>query len=185
MSNFYHYFTRKFLGQKNISKLVGVNLVVLAILFGSLPPSVKAYNNSALLDNLSSAQFTLRQTATSSSLQYPLKEFYLSQNFSWYHPGVDLGAPPQAPVYPLTEGIVESATETFWGFGRYVVISHGGGFQSLYAHLSKIDVKAGQKVGKETVIGKVGATGWATGEHLHLEIYDNGHSINPFELLPY
>ena len=69
-------------------------------------------------------------------------------------------------------------------YGNAILINHGSGFLSLYAHLSKILVKKDDIVTNQTVIGKIGATGRAFGDHLHLEIYENGKTINPLSVLP-
>ena len=63
------------------------------------------------------------------------------------------------------------------------MINHGSGFKSLYAHLAKITVNEGDEVDKNTVLGTVGSTGWSTGSHLHLEVYDNGRTFNPLTIL--
>ena len=67
--------------------------------------------------------------------------------------------------------------------GNYIMVDHGSGFSSLYAHLSRIKVKTGQEVDKNTVIGLVGSTGLSTGSHLHLEVYDHGEPFNPLTIL--
>ena len=64
-----------------------------------------------------------------------------------------------------------------------MLINHGSGFKSLYAHLGKIVVLPGDEVDKNTVIGTVGSTGWSTGSHLHLEVYENDRTFNPLTIL--
>ncbi|OGM02605.1 hypothetical protein A2115_01150 [Candidatus Woesebacteria bacterium GWA1_41_8] len=81
-------------------------------------------------------------------------------------------------------GVVQAASYTKIGYGNAVLISHGNDMTSLYAHLSKIEVKVGDVVESSTEIGKMGATGHATGPHLHLEIRDHGVPINPLSVLP-
>ncbi len=71
------------------------------------------------------------------------------------------------------------------GYGNYIIIDHGGGMSSLYAHCGSINVSVGQHVNKGDVIGKVGSTGWSTGFHLHFEVRKNGKATNPFDYKPY
>jgi murein DD-endopeptidase MepM/ murein hydrolase activator NlpD len=94
------------------------------------------------------------------------------------HAGVDFGAPMGAPIYACWAGRVVSAG---WqgGYGNAVVIDHGGGKATLYAHQSRIAVSAGQNVNAGSVIGYVGSTGDSTGPHLHFEVRINGSPVNP------
>ena len=107
----------------------------------------------------------------------------LSQKFWYIHPAIDIPNPYGAKVLPVDEGQVTFAG---WdgGYGYTIVIKHKAGFASRYAHLSKISVKRGSKITKKTVIGLVGATGFATGSHLHLEIYNDGKVVDPEKYLP-
>lgn len=107
----------------------------------------------------------------------------LSQKFWYIHPAIDIPNPYGTKVRPVNEGQITFAG---WdgGYGYSVVIKHKAGFASRYAHLSKISVKRGSKITKKTVIGLVGATGFATGSHLHLEIYNNGKVVDPEKYLP-
>ena len=68
-------------------------------------------------------------------------------------------------------------------YGYYVSLSHGGGYGSMYAHMTNYTVSAGQYVSQGEVIGYVGSTGWSTGPHLHFEVYVNGNTVNPMEYL--
>jgi murein DD-endopeptidase MepM/ murein hydrolase activator NlpD len=94
------------------------------------------------------------------------------------HLGVDYGAPTGTPVRTVGDGVVEFAG---WqnGFGNVVFIKHNGSDQTVYAHLSRIDVRQGQAVQQGQRIGAVGATGWATGPHLHFEFRVNGIHQDP------
>ena len=107
----------------------------------------------------------------------------LSQGFWFIHPAIDIPKPYGTDIQPIAEGTVTLAR---WdgGYGNTVVVKHSAGFTSRYAHLSKIDVKDGQRVTKETIIGLVGATGYATGSHLHLEVYSDGKNVDPQAYLP-
>ncbi len=71
------------------------------------------------------------------------------------------------------------------GYGNYIIIDHGGGMSTLYAHCASLNVTTGQFVNKGDVIGKVGTTGWSTGYHLHFEVRKNGKATNPFDYKPY
>lgn len=100
-----------------------------------------------------------------------------------FHHGVDMGAPYGAPVAAVRGGTVTFAG---WrgGYGNLVIIDHGDGMESYYAHLSSIAVKSGQSVSQAQTIGKVGNTGRSYGAHLHLEIRINGKPVNPINHYP-
>ena len=97
------------------------------------------------------------------------------------HLGVDYAAPTGTPVRSVGQGVVESAG---WvnGYGNVVTLRHGNGHSTVYAHLSRIDVRRGQSVAQSQTIGAVGATGWATGPHLHFEFRVNGQHRDPLTL---
>lgn len=99
-----------------------------------------------------------------------------------YHLGLDISADKGAPVFATAAGVVQSAG---WhsDFGNLVVIGHDFGLLTRYAHLSRMAVKAGEQVRRGDIIGYVGATGRATGTHLHYEVWANGRPINPLDLL--
>jgi murein DD-endopeptidase MepM/ murein hydrolase activator NlpD len=94
------------------------------------------------------------------------------------HNGVDYRAPHGAPVVAVADGVVTFAAMN-GGSGRMVDLRHGNGFQSQYLHLSTISVRRGARVRQGDVIGRVGATGLATGPHLHYQLKKNGVLINP------
>ncbi len=96
-----------------------------------------------------------------------------------FHTGIDLTARIGTPVYATGDGLIVRADYSSGGYGNIVVISHGFGYESYYAHLSKILVKPGQKVKRGDLIGLVGTTGRSTGPHLHYEIRINGKPVNP------
>jgi septal ring factor EnvC (AmiA/AmiB activator) len=99
------------------------------------------------------------------------------------HEGIDIGAPTGAPVVAARGGTVSFAGR-MGGYGNLVLIDHGGGQTSAYAHLSAFAVGAGQQVGQGQRIGSVGCTGSCTGPHLHFEIRINGSAQNPRGYLP-
>ncbi len=94
------------------------------------------------------------------------------------HTGVDITAPKGTPVYATADGVVANENPGS-GYGLCIVINHGYSYKSLYAHLSKKAVKPGQKVKRGQLIGYVGATGLASGSHLHYEVIKNGQRVNP------
>jgi murein DD-endopeptidase MepM/ murein hydrolase activator NlpD len=99
-----------------------------------------------------------------------------------YHAALDLAAPIGTPVKVAMDGRV--ATVGFNGtYGNFIIVSHGGGFQSMYAHLSATSVLQGSTVVQGTKIGEVGNTGYSTGPHLHFAVFKNGRAIDPRELL--
>jgi len=95
------------------------------------------------------------------------------------HTGVDISAPKGVKIQAANGGeVVTSTYSNAWG--NYVVVNHGGGTATLYAHMSKRLVSVGDKVSKGDVLGEVGSTGYSTGNHLHFEIIKNGTSVDPF-----
>jgi murein DD-endopeptidase MepM/ murein hydrolase activator NlpD len=95
------------------------------------------------------------------------------------HNGMDFTANTGSPVYATGDGVVDRADNTASGFGNHVVIRHGFGYESLYAHLSKYNCRAGQHVKRGDVIGYVGSTGRSEGPHCHYEVHKDGKVVNP------
>ena len=117
------------------------------------------------------------------SFLWPTNRRVISQYFSRWHPAIDI--PKFSPIYAIDSGTVIEARFSGWnyGYGKMLRIDHGNGYTSLYAHLSSVNVRAGQKVSRGQILGNMGATGRAFGTHLHLEITKNGRHINPLGLL--
>lgn len=101
-----------------------------------------------------------------------------------WHSGIDLPAPLGAPVYSAQSGRVVWAGWRDGGWGFLVVVAHGRGERSMYAHLSRIDVRLGVWVGQGVRVGLVGASGDATGPHLHFELRIKAASVDPLRVLP-
>jgi murein DD-endopeptidase MepM/ murein hydrolase activator NlpD len=97
------------------------------------------------------------------------------------HKGVDFGAPTGTPIRAVGDGVVEFAG---WqnGYGNVVTIAHSQGRATTYAHMSRIDVRVGQRIEQGANVGAVGATGWATGPHLHFEFKVNGEQQDPMAI---
>ncbi len=94
------------------------------------------------------------------------------------HKGLDFAASTGTPIYATGDGSVK-VSEFNSGYGNMVVLKHGNGYESLYAHMSRSKVRNGQKVKRGDVIGYVGSTGLSTGAHLHYEIHKNGEAVDP------
>ncbi len=101
-----------------------------------------------------------------------------------FHPGIDIAGNYGDPVYASAAGDVEEAG---WngGYGRYIKISHGNGYETAYGHMSSIAVSSGDSVKKGDVIGYVGSSGYSTGPHLHFEVLASGQTVNPLKILNY
>jgi murein DD-endopeptidase MepM/ murein hydrolase activator NlpD len=130
--------------------------------------------------------------ASTSGFQWPLNARVTSEFGYRVHPiyrsrrlhaGIDIGAPSGTPIAASNAGVVIFAG-TQGGYGRTVIVDHGGGITTLYAHQSKIGAGNGQAVARGDIIGYVGATGTATGNHLHFEVRVNGSPNNPRNYLP-
>jgi len=109
----------------------------------------------------------------------------ITQRYSWYHPAVDIANASNPPVVAAATGTVILAGWNAGGYGNYVVIDHGNGYQTLYGHLlsNSITVKAGDRVNQGQKIGAMGSTGRSTGTHLHFEIKINGGKVDPLKML--
>jgi len=95
-----------------------------------------------------------------------------------FHPGLDIADPAGTPIAASKAGVVVFAGSN-GGYGLFVIIDHGGGFATAYAHQSRLGVSQGQQVSQGQTIGYVGSTGFSTGNHVHFEIRVNGTAQNP------
>ncbi len=177
-----------------IKKLTGANLA-LAMIAGGLLPTNSLVSSVDL--GLSLPQNSIIEAVansgtispeikinTESGIQYPISGFILTQSYSIWHPALDLAIKIGTQVRPIMVGVVEKIDHSKFSYGNSIIINHGDGITSLYAHLSRIDVHEGDEVTLDTVIGATGSTGHSSGPHLHLEIREDGRAINPFSVLP-
>jgi len=104
--------------------------------------------------------------------------------YAWWHRGLDLAGNLGDPVYAADNGTVIWAGPNSWGYGNMVMLDHGNGWRTLYAHLSQVYVRCGQQVLQGVMIGTVGSTGRSSGPHLHFETRLNGDLPNPYLYLP-
>jgi len=108
----------------------------------------------------------------------------ISQAYRWYHKAIDIANKLMPPVLAADSGkVVIAGWPDNVGYGNRVLIDHGNGFMTLYAHLAKIFVSAGQTVKRGDQIGQMGSSGRSTGIHLHFEIRRGGDLLNPQEFL--
>jgi murein DD-endopeptidase MepM/ murein hydrolase activator NlpD len=95
------------------------------------------------------------------------------------HTGIDFTAPTGTPVYATGDGRVIFNSRNSSGYGLHVVIDHGYGYQTLYAHLSKVEARAGARIKRGEILGYIGNTGTSTAPHLHYEVIKGGNKVNP------
>jgi len=96
-----------------------------------------------------------------------------------FHSGIDFSAPTGTPIFATGDGVVKKVRHSRRGYGNTVLIDHGYGYKTFYAHMDKIIVRRGQKVKRGQEIGTVGNTGKSTAPHLHYEIIKNNRKVNP------
>lgn len=116
---------------------------------------------------------------------WPANQHWVSgNNYAPWHPGIDIATRMGDPIYAADNGVVVYSGWNTWGYGNLVVIDHGNGWQTWYAHNSAIYVGCGQNVFQGSVISAAGSTGRSTGPHLHFETRLNGTLPNPLNVLP-
>jgi murein DD-endopeptidase MepM/ murein hydrolase activator NlpD len=106
----------------------------------------------------------------------------ITQGYSFYHRAYDIANKGGGSILAADSGVVVSAAWDGSGYGNKVIVDHGA-YQTLYAHMSVIQVQVGQRVGKGNVIGQMGSTGRSTGVHLHFEVRQGGVGLNPGQFL--
>lgn len=108
----------------------------------------------------------------------------ITQNFYWYHKALDIANASAPPIVAVDAGtVVVAGWVDNYGFGNRVVVDHGNGYRTTYAHMSRIHVVVGQTVNRGDQLGVMGSTGRSTGTHLHFEITKNGVHLNPLSVL--
>jgi murein DD-endopeptidase MepM/ murein hydrolase activator NlpD len=100
------------------------------------------------------------------------------------HLGIDLAGDLGDPIYASDGGVIVYAGANSYGYGNMVMVDHGTGFQTLYAHMSLISVSCGESVNQGQYLGAVGSTGKSSGPHLHFEVRTSSTVINPWDVLP-
>ncbi|MGB6838711.1 MAG: M23 family metallopeptidase [Microgenomates group bacterium] len=173
-------FFRHIFEHKRIKKVLGTNIALIIIASSFVP-------TEANFDVEPDKTVIIQETtplATERGIQYPVEEIKITQGYKFYHPGIDLDGITGDTIRPIMAGMIENVSYSRFAYGNAILVNHGNGVTSLYAHLSKINVNGGQKVTTDTKIGEMGSTGRAFGDHLHLEIRDHDYPINPLAVLP-
>jgi murein DD-endopeptidase MepM/ murein hydrolase activator NlpD len=160
---------------------VGQNLIISGgkkIRYASVSPT--RYSGIDVIKDLVKSPDAI--PVSGNKMNWPTVGHRITQYYSWRHHGVDIANKYGTPIYAADAGTVEY---TGWGkgYGYQVVINHGGGKKTRYAHLSKYHVEKGQKVGKGETIAAMGSTGWSTGSHLHFEVIISGTKYNPLNYI--
>ena len=119
---------------------------------------------------------------TGNKMNWPTVGRRITQYYSWRHTGLDVANKVGTPLFAADSGVVEYAG---WGrgYGNQIVIDHGGGKKTRYAHCSKFYVTKGEKVAKGETVAAMGSTGWSTGSHIHFEMIINGRKYNPLNYI--
>ncbi|MGI5828154.1 MAG: M23 family metallopeptidase [Patescibacteria group bacterium] len=166
---------RKILEFKKAKQVIGINLASLLVVFSVVQVPNVSLETSGVEDSHLKTETII---TTESSFGVPVAG-YVSQGYSWYHPGIDIAGNENAVISPIAPGRVVQIEYSRFGYGINVMVDHGDSMLSRYAHMKKVAVSLNQEVGKDTVLGYVGSTGWSTGPHLHLEVYQSDRTINP------
>lgn len=175
---------RPIFSHKKLRISLGLSLTIMVIVATVLTPSSLSAgentggNTETILRPIGDTVLTTQQ-----AVRIPIEHYQISQGFWLLHPGIDMASHTGEPVYPVSQGKVVHVERGWFGYGNYVIVDHGSGYESLYAHMSKINAMEGQDVTIDTKIGEVGSVGHSTGPHLHLEIHQNGVAINPMSIL--
>lgn len=173
---------RPFFEKKRLRSVLGGLLSATSLMVGVLwVPSVGAYQAQTVQIGLPREETVL---VTKKAVYSVLPEMTgVSQRFSAWHVGLDITAKPGASIYPVADGRVIMIGNYRWGYGRHVLVDHGDGLTSLYAHLGRINVEEGGDINTGTSLGEVGLTGRTTGYHLHIEVRVDGRAVNPVPYL--
>lgn len=173
-------FFRRTFEHKRTRKAFSAGLILLVMAFGQMSNLLvgETQATEAVLINQPESQLV-----TLTTLEKPL-DGRLAQGFHGFHKGIDILSPVGTPITPISDGVVSEVSLGRLGWGNTVVVDHGNNFKSRYAHLKEVKVIEGDQVNKDQALGTVGLTGWTTGPHLHLEVYQNGRAVDPAAILP-
>lgn len=153
----------------------------------------KTYVQSRSYDDVSSLSKRMGDMASCIPAIPPMipdkSKYRLSSSFGWrsdpksgkraFHEGVDFAMKPGLPIFATGDGVIEKVKFEFWGYGTNVIIDHGFGYKTRYAHLKGVNVVEGMEVKRGDQIGQSGNSGKSTGPHLHYEVLYKGRNMNP------
>ena len=167
---------------RKFQKVLGSSLATLIVLTNMFPPSDgTAAAGEAEIVAIETTDAPIETTVVR---RIPVDgRLSITQGYRAFHAGVDIDGVTGDPIYPYTSGKVSSAGREFF-LGNTVRVKHSDGYESVYAHLDKINVRAGQDVTTADKLGAMGNTGHSFGDHLHLEVRKNGGLVNPLSVLP-
>lgn len=173
-------FFRKTFEHKRTRKAISAALTLLVMGFGQMSNLLASETQATEVSLISQPE---SQLITQTTLEKPL-DGRLAQGFNGFHRGIDILDPVGTPIKSIADGVIIEASFGRLGWGNTVVVQHANGLSSRYAHMDKINMIVGDQINKDQVLGTVGMTGWTTGPHLHLEVYQNGRAIDPAAVLP-
>jgi len=159
---------------------LGTELVIPGGKVPKVVPVYPAYSGAASTGNASTA------AADKGFCVWPTTVRIVTQYYSWYHNGIDVASPhniSSPPLLACTSGTVIRAGWDPFGLGLHVRIDHGSGYETVYGHMSRIDVSYGQQVSRGEIIGLMGNTGRSTGPHVHFTVKYNGIAQDPFNFV--
>jgi len=172
-------FSRKIFEFGRIKQILGVLVIIFVISLSILPPTIASAQVNIETGQIQTEPETAIVKEPNISVRLPLDEFTITQGYHFMHPGIDLATIKGAPVYAVMAGTVTTVKYDSFAFGNHLIIDHGNGDKTLYAHLARIEVAEGEKVTNESIVGLVGSTGWSTGPHLHFQIWLKDKLVNP------
>jgi murein DD-endopeptidase MepM/ murein hydrolase activator NlpD len=149
---------------------------------GVVTRTVASNNNYTGISAIKNLVKPASAKAETNKMNWPTVGHTITQYYSWRHTGLDIANKTGTPLYAADAGTVEFAGWST-GYGNNVLINHGGGKKTRYAHASKLYVKKGDSVAKGETIAAMGSTGWSTGPHIHFEVIINGVKYNPLNYI--
>ncbi|MBI4130265.1 M23 family metallopeptidase [Candidatus Roizmanbacteria bacterium] len=177
---------RKFFDRARARQLLGYNLAVVTLVASIVEPTTHAVVTQQAVQTVAVEEVSELTVPikTETTLSWPVASPFITQGYRFGHWGIDIQDRISKDIHPVDQGWVSDTIEWNFGYGKHVIVQHPNGRSSLYGHLNAITVSKGQEVTRETILGEMGRTGWATGIHLHLELFQDGKAINPLSILP-
>ncbi len=174
---------RPILEKKSLRTRLGIFIAAFTLALALISPRPVVSDYSPPVLEVVSLSPQAVELTTQQGVRYPLdRKMIVNQGFHSWHLGVDLEGDTGDSVHPIMKGRIATINSQSKAYGNHIIIDHGQGLSSLYAHLSRVDVHVDQPVTIDDVIGRVGSTGHSSGSHLHLEVIDQGQPINPLSL---